>query len=159
MQCEATITSSWDKALQRIRALGGLKQFKSSLFRQAFEEKHYPCEFLILGKGKELHGAMTYWYEIRNQEYAVGPIWHIGDFDTAKGTSGHATQLLQRFIGMHGPEFYLWCWDDNAEKFWRHMGRKFKLHVHKIGATPWGTPVLLFSHDSFQSDSVFLSKQ
>lgn len=81
-------TDSWDSALKRIRRLGGLHSFKSVLFKQAFEQPHYPCEFMILSVKGKLKGAMTYWFEEWNETYKVGPIWHIGDFDTAKGTSG-----------------------------------------------------------------------
>lgn len=138
-------TTSWDSALKKIRCLGGLKSFKSTLFKQAFERyPHYPCEFMILSLKGKLQGAMAYWFELRNEEYKVGPIWHIGDFDTAQGTSGVGHLMLTRFIDLHGPTFYLWCWDGEAEKFWRHMGRKLGLHVNKIGSTEWGTAVLLF---------------
>lgn len=142
-------TTSWSEAAKRIRSLGGLKQFKSSLFYQAFNNNRYGCEFLILGHKGKLQGAMTYWFEERNDTFDVGPIWHIGDFDTAKGTSGVAHELLQRFIDRHGSTFYLWCWDLEAERFWRHMAHKHGLHAHKIGESPWGSPVLLFYPRSF----------
>ena len=47
---------------------------------------------MILSVKGKLKGAMTYWFEEWNETYKVGPIWHIGDFDTAKGTSGMGTQ-------------------------------------------------------------------
>jgi len=137
-------TTSWDSALKRIRRLGGLHAFKSVLFKQSFEQNHYACEFMILSVKGKLKGAMTYWFEERNETYKVGPIWHIGDFDTAQGTSGMGHVLLSRFMDLYGSTFYLWCWDKTAEKFWRHMGRRYSLSVHKIGVTPWGTAVLLF---------------
>lgn len=137
-------TDSWDSALKRIRRLGGLHSFKSVLFKQAFEQPHYPCEFMILSVKGKLKGAMTYWFEEWNETYKVGPIWHIGDFDTAKGTSGMGHTMLSRFMDLYGSTFYLGCWDDEAEKFWRHMARRYKLSVHKIGATKWGSAVLLF---------------
>lgn len=149
MQYSETRTTSWSEALKHIRSLGGLKRFKSSLFFQAFGNKHYGCEFLILGHKGKLQGAMTYSFEEWDETYKVGPIWHIGDFDTAKGTSGVAHELLQRFINRHGSTFYLWCWDLEAERFWRHMARKYSLHAHKIGETFWGSPVLLFYPRSF----------
>lgn len=137
-------TTSWDSALKRIRRLGGLHAFKSVLFKQSFEQNHYDCEFMILSAKGKLKGAMTYWFEEWNETYKVGPIWHIGDFDTAQGTSGMAHPLLSRFMDLYGSTFYLWCWDKTAEKFWRHMGRRYSLSVRKIGMTPWGTAVLLF---------------
>lgn len=137
-------TSSWDSALKRIRHLGGLRAFKSVLFKQSFEQKHYACEFMILSVKGKLKGAMTYSFEEWNESYKVGPIWHICDFDTARGTSGMGHILLSRFMDLYGSTFYLWCWDRIAEKFWRHMGRCHSLSVRKIGVTPWGTAVLLF---------------
>lgn len=137
-------TTSWDSALKRIRRLGGLHSFKSALFKQAFEQPHYPCEFLILSLKGNLQGAMTYWFEVRNETYKVGPIWHIGDFDTAQGTRGIGHTLLTRFMELCGTDFYLWCWDKEAEKFWRHMSRRHSLSVQKIGTTTWGSSVLLF---------------
>lgn len=99
---------------------------------------------MILSVKGKLKGAMTYWFEEWNETYKVGPIWHIGDFDTAKGTSGMGHTMLSRFMDLYGSTFYLGCWDDEAEKFWRHMARRYKLSVHKIGATKWGSAVLLF---------------
>lgn len=136
-------TTSWESASKRIDRLGGLDAFKSVLFKQAFEHPHYPCEFMILSLKGKLQGAMTYSFEEWNETYKVGPIWHICDFDTANGTSGIGHALLSRFMDLHDPTFYLWCWDKMAEKFWRHMGRRHSLHVHKIGVTPWGSAVLL----------------
>lgn len=136
-------TTSWESALNRIDRLGGLGAFKSVLFKQAFGQPHYPCEFMILSLKGKLQGAMTYSFEERNETYKVGPIWHICDFDTAKGTSGIGHELLSRFIDRCDSTFYLWCWDGMAEKFWRHMGRRHSLSVHKIGVTPWDSAVLL----------------
>lgn len=139
-------TTSWRRALGKINALGGFAAFKSTLFQEAFKAEHrYDCEFLILGRGGKLQGAMTYWFEERNTTYDVGPIWHIGDFDTAKRTEGVAHELLSRFMDRCGDCFYLWCWDADSERFWRHMGRRHKLAVHKIGVSPWGSAVLMFS--------------
>jgi hypothetical protein len=137
-------TTSWDGALKRIRRLGGLHSFKSVLFKQSFERAHYACEFMILSVKGKLKGAMTYSFEEWNETYRVGPIWHICDFDTAQGTGGMAHVLLSRFMDLCGSTFYLGCWDKVAEKFWRHMGRRYSLSVRKIGMTSWGTPVLLF---------------
>lgn len=136
-------TTSWNAALKRIDRLGGLDAFKSVLFKQSFEQKHYPCEFMILSLKGKLQGAMTYSFEEWNETYKVGPIWHICDFDTAKGTSGMGHTLLSRFMDLYSSTFYLWCWDKTAEKFWRHMGRRHSLSVHKIGKTSWDSAVLL----------------
>lgn len=136
-------TTSWNAALKRIDRLGGLDAFKSVLFKQAFKRTHYPCEFMILSLKGKLQGAMTYSFEEWNETYKVGPIWHIGDFDTAKGTRGMSHTLLTRFMDLYSSTFYLWCWDKTAEKFWRHMGRRYLLSVHKIGRTSWDSAVLL----------------
>ena len=136
-------TTSWNTALKRIDRLGGLDAFKSVLFKQAFKRPHYTCEFMILSLKGKLQGAMTYLFEEWNETYKVGPIWHIGDFDTAKGTSGMGHTLLSRFMDLYSSTFYLWCWDKTAEKFWRHMGRRHSLSVHKIGRTSWDSAVLL----------------
>ena len=47
-------TISWGAALKRIDRLGGLGAFKSVLFKQAFKQSHYACEFMILSLKERL---------------------------------------------------------------------------------------------------------
>lgn len=126
------IISDWNKARARISALRG--KFKSSVFRNAFKLKPYSCDFLILSDGDRLLGAMTYWMEDKH--------CHLGDFDTAAGTHGAGNLLFERFLRDHREKIILWCWDENAESFWRYMGKKNLRPARKIGLTPFGTTKL-----------------
>lgn len=49
---------------------------------------------MILSVKGKLKGAMTYWFEEWNETYKVGPIWHIGDFDTARTAGIYAEDSM-----------------------------------------------------------------
>lgn len=118
-----TTISDWNTARTLIRSLNG--RFKSSVFGDTFKNKPYKCKFVILSDGDRLLGAMTYWKE--------HGCWHIGDFDTAAGTHGAANALLERFFSTHRETIRLWCWDDNAEHFWRYIAKKNGRNARKTG--------------------------
>lgn len=141
---EISWINDWAEARACIKRLGGCGKFKSVLFRQMFAKGPYPCKFLILTEGGRLRGAMTCWYSRRSVAPSVHHIWMVGDFDTAKGTHGMGRKLLETFMQAHGRRFTLGCWDDVAERFWRHMADAYGLSVSEIGKTPWGYPRLLF---------------
>lgn len=134
----------WNEAKKYVRNHGGLSRFKSVLFKQMFKNKPYPCEFLILHDGPTLMSMMTYCFKASVPEYGLTDIWFIGDFDTAKGTHGMASEMLYRFIRSKGDRFYLGCWDDVSLSFWNHMADKFNLTVSRIGTTYFNTPILQF---------------
>ena len=127
-----TTISDWNTARTIISSLKG--RFKSSVFGAIFKNKPYKCKFVILSEGDMLLGAMTYWKDHGS--------WHIGDFDTAAGTHGAANELLERFFSTHRETIRLWCWDDNAEHFWRYIAKKNGRNARKTGISPIDTTIL-----------------
>ena len=156
MKLRTIILTDPIKAANKINSEKTLQFFEESVINHITDPtslwknwKNGVFYFLAYDKGDNLVGVASV-----SQRTEVRGIWaspFIIEFGTVNYTKtckyakkGLGESLLNQIIKKIGNEFRLFCLDNNAEQFWRHMGEKKNLKVTELGKTRWGTPTLYF---------------
>jgi len=123
------------------------KMFKKIEPSIATSVKKHPrgrrTRYIVAYNGKDEPRGILEWSHRCARHFGRHNMPFLANMDTSVHHRGYGELLFNQFLSEIKYRFFLFCMDENAEQFWRHIGEKNGLTITTPFKSPWGTPALL----------------
>lgn len=126
------------------RGLGKmLKKLEPSITKSIPNYSGKQPRYIIAYNGDNQPRGILIWCYRCAKRFGLHNMPFLAVMDTAVRHRGYGELLFNQFLSEIKYRFFLFCMDENAEQFWRHIGEKHELTITTPFKSPWGTPALL----------------
>lgn len=112
------------------RGLGAMLKAIAPNIADSVRKPHRGCtRFIIAYNGKGEPRGVLVWSRRCSPRFGMHDMAFLEDMDVSVRHRGYGSLLFKEFLSQVGEPFFLFCMDDNAESFWRHVAKSNRLKV------------------------------